>query len=117
MGRLPPVEGCDGSVLLGIALCTVAVDVVFVSEGCVAVASLLSLGGEIDRCGVMISGTGRVETGAEALPSFVCVAAGVNGGECTADVMGDRPGEASLEPPAEPAGSVLRGGAPVADVT
>ena len=97
--------GFAGIVLLGAVVCSVAEGVVFVSieEVVVVVEVGLSFGGEIDRCGVMMSGIDLCGTETDcALPSRVCVAAGVNGGECTADTGGERCGETFLDPALEP---------------
>ena len=62
---------------------------------------LSSLCGDADRCGVIISGAGRLNCGTlviELFPSLDCVAAGVRGGEWTVELGGESLGDGSPEP-------------------
>lgn len=69
---------------------------------------LSSLWGDADRWGVMTFGAGLLNPDMlliDAFPSLDFVAAGVRGGDCTADVGGDAFGDGSPEP----AGNLLLG--------
>jgi len=85
------------------------------TEAAVSFDGFSSFGGDVDLCGVTIFGAAwRIGgTACCPLPSRDCVAAGVKGGEWTADVGGDGLGEASTEP----AGRCLRLGVVVPDGT
>lgn len=92
----------------GPALGCAAIPAAASTDAAVSLEGLSSLCGDADRCGVMMSGAARCRSAGtapiELLPSLDWVAAGVSGGECTADAGGDARGEGW----AEPAGMCIR---------
>lgn len=100
---------------LGVGLGCGATPAACSTEAAVSFDGFSSFGGDWDLCGVMTSGAWcrMAGTACGTFPSRECVAAGVRGGECTAECGGDGFGDASTEP----AGRCLLLGVPVPDGT